>query len=172
MRGIKKLLWSVFTVVMVGVAIYVFVFGERMEEHIADTNGADNCSLAVLTDAQIADPDQWLSLGGPNTRTHATMLGLGDKITTYYSKEFSGIARIQTWNLFGGSDLYFDLYDFKVTAGNFKLCVIHDGEVVSVIEPAEGNIQFIMENVEDGTYELMIAGESAAFEFSSYDLEQ
>ena len=171
MRGIKKLLSLVFTVAVIGFAVYVFMFGERMEEHIADTNGAENYSLAVLTEEKIVNIGERLSLGGPNTKETKAMLGLGGTKTTWYSKEYSGVSCIATWNLMWNSDLWFTIYDFEVTAGNFLMCIVHDGQIIAEIEPADGSIDFCMENVEDGTYELVIAGESAAFSFSAFGNE-
>ena len=69
-------------------------------------------------------------------------------------------------------DLVFDLYGYEVTAGNFKMCVVHDGEIIAEVEPTEdGFVYFVMDDVDPGVYDLYIAGESAAFEFMSTDFD-
>ena len=142
-------------------------------EHIEDTNGPDDYSLAVITDAEIAADGKKVCVGGPDTSSDkTTFLGITTSTgTTYFSRQFSGIRLLETWNIIGG-DLVFNLYNYQVTGGNFKMCVVHDGEVIATVEPTEdGSVYFVMDDVDPGVYDLYIAGESAAFEFMSTDFE-
>ena len=91
--------------------------------------------------------------------------------TTYFSDCFSGIRLLDSWNIISG-DLFFNLYGYEVTGGNFQMCIVHDGQVIATIEPtADGDVYFVMNDVDPGVYDLYIAGESAAFEFMSTDFD-
>ena len=169
MRRIKDFLLKVVIIVAL-VAGLIICFTNKMD-HIEDTNGPDDMSLAVITEADILDSDMHQSVGGPHTKvTRKRFLGITTSSeTTYFAKQFSGIYLLESWDLFGGSDLFFDLYDYEVTGGNFLMCVVHDGEIIATVEPQNGeDVRFLLEDVEDGVYNLYIVGESAAFEFGSY----
>ena len=142
-------------------------------EQIEDTNGPDDYSLAVITDEEIVAKGVKKCVGGPNTsKNKTTFLGVTTTGgTTYFSDQFSGIRLMDTWNIISG-DLVFSLYGYEVTGGNFKMCVVHDGEIVGEVEPTEdGYVYFVMDDVDPGAYDLYIAGESAAFEFMSTDFD-
>ena len=163
----------VIPVVIVFIAVWFFLAtGEKME-HIADTNGPDDRSLAVITVEDIVADGKKQCVGTPGTsKSQTSFLGITTSSgTTYSTKQFSGIYRLESWNLFGTSDLVFTLYNYEVTAGNLMMCVVHDGQIVATIEPTGDTIYFVMEDVESGLYELMLAGESAAFEFMSHDFD-
>ena len=65
-----------------------------------------------------------------------------------------------------------NLYGYEITGGNFRMCVVHEGEIIAEVEPTEdGYVSFVMDDVEPGVYDLYIAGESAAFEFMSTDVD-
>lgn len=171
MRRLKDFLIKVIIIVALAVSI-ILCFSNKMEQ-IEDTNGPDDMSLAVITEADIIEYDMG-SVGGPHTEvTRRKFLGITTTSkTTYYSKQFSGIYLLQSWNVFANSDLFFDLYDFEVTGGNFLMCVVHDDQIIATVEPTEkGDIRFLLEDVEDGEYYLYVVGESAAFEFKSNDFD-
>lgn len=165
MRGIKKLLWTLFAIAMIAAGIYFFVFGERMEEHIPDTNGPDNYSLAVITHEQIEAGDR-LSKGGLTTTTKKPLLGLGDPVTIYSCKEFSGVSMLYTTGLVFG-DFGFEIYDFEVTAGNFQIVILCDDKVVGTVDPGESSVHYVLEDSPSGTYEILLVGESANFTFTA-----
>ena len=171
MRKIKdKLMVGFIILALIGGFIYSRI--DQME-HIEDTNGPDDYSLAVITDEEIAAKGKKVCVGGPNTsRNKTTFLGVTTTSgTTYFSDKFSGIRLLDSWNIIGG-DLVFNLYGYEVTGGNFKMCIVHDGEIIADVEPTEdGYVYFVMDNVEPGVYDLYIAGESAAFEFMSTDFD-
>lgn len=170
----KKLKDSLLVIVIFAALIGGFIYSQiDAMEHIEDTNGPDDYSLAVITDEEIAAKGKKMCVGGPNTSSSkTTFLGMTTTSgTTYFSDKFSGVRLMDTWNIIGG-DLVFSLYDYEVTAGNFQMCIVHDGQVISTIEPTEdGYVYFAMEDVEPGVYDLYIAGESAAFEFMSTDFD-
>ena len=154
------------------VMVFVFSFTACGVE-IADTNGPDDYSLAVITDDEIAAKGRKVRVGGPDTsRSKTTFLGVTTTSgTTYFSDCFSGIRLLDSWNIISG-DLFFNLYGYEVTGGNFQMCIVHDGQVIATIEPtADGDVYFVMNDVDPGVYDLYIAGESAAFEFMSTDFD-
>ena len=171
MRRLKDKLVVIFILVaLVGGFVFSQINGM---EHIEDINGPDDYSLAVITDEEIAAKGKKVCVGGPNTsRSKTTFLGITSTSgTTYSAKQFSGIWLLDTWNIMTG-DLFFDLYGYEVTGGNFKMCIVHEGEVIATVEPsADGMVNFVMYDVEPGVYDLYIAGESAAFEFMSTDFD-
>ena len=171
MRKLKDKLTVVFILLaLIGGFIYSRI--DAME-HIEDTNGAEDYSLAVITDEEITAEGRKKCVGGPNTSTNkTTFMGITTTDgTTYFSKKFSGIWLMDTWNIMAG-DLVFSLYGYEVTGGNFMMCVVHDGEIIAEVEPTEdGCVYFVMDDVEPGVYDLYIAGESAAFEFMSTDFD-
>ena len=171
MRKLKDKLMVVFILLaLIGGFIWSQIDGM---EHIEDINGPDDYSLAVITDEDITAKGGKKCVGGPNTsRNKTTFLGITTTSgTTYSANKFSGIWLMDTWNIMYG-DLVFNLYGYEVTGGNFKMCVVHEGEIVAEVEPTEdGHVYFVMDDVEPGVYDLYIAGESAAFEFMSTDFD-
>ena len=170
----KKLKDKLMVVFIILALIGGFIWSQiNAMEHIEDINGPDDYSLAVITDEEIAAKGAKQCVGGPNTsRNKTTFLGVTTTGgTTYSAKKFSGIWLMDSWNIMAG-DLVFNLYGYEVTGGNFKMCVVHDGEIIAEVEPTEdGYVYFVMDNVDPGVYDLYIAGESAAFEFMSTDFD-
>ena len=92
-------------------------------------------------------------------------------MTEISSEKFTGVYEVLYTNLLGKSDFVLKLYDFKVNSGNFKMVVVHDGEIVETITE-ENYEEFILEDI-NGTVSLVIAGESAdfSFEMTSFDYD-
>ena len=126
-------------------------------EHIEDTNGADNYALQTITDENIVKQD----VGALNFRKHTGLLNDG---ITFSSDKFTGVAEIMLTNFVLPSDFDLEVVGFHVNSGNFKMAVVHDEEIAAVIEP-DLFASCCLENV-TGTVSLVIAGESADFEFS------
>ena len=57
-----------------------------------------------------------------------------------------------------------ELTNFHVNAGNFKMCLVNEGEIVATVEPGLF-ATCRLENL-NGTFQLVIAGESADFTFT------
>lgn len=87
------------------------------------------------------------------------------------SDKFTGVYEVVYGNYLGSSDVRLDLYDFTVTSGNFKMCIVREDEIVAVLEP-DSLVEYLLEDI-SGNVRLMIAGESAEFSFkmteSDYD---
>lgn len=172
MKKLKDRLFAIAIVIaVIGGFIYANVTGI---DHIEDTNGPDDYSLATITAEEIVGTGVKRARGGPHTKESKThFMGITSSSgTTFYSKEFSGIHLVETWNLFWNSDLALNFYEYEVTGGNFMMCLVHDGEIVATIEPSEdGHVYFEMRDLEDGTYDLYLVGESAAFSFVTHDFD-
>ena len=143
-----------FAIVLVVVAVIWFLNDDL--QHIADTNGPDDDSLTTITDQQIVDQ----SIGALNVKTQT---GFISGMVTVSSDKFTGVYEILYDNYIGASDFYLQLYEFTVTSGNFKMCVVHDGKIVATLEPG-GFVEYLLEDI-SGTVSLVIAGESAEFSF-------
>ena len=172
MKRMKDRLAGLVIAIAVIAAVCLVVFGEKMEP-IGDINGPEDYSLAVLTEADLIAADgKRLSTGLKTKTSNTNILGvqMGDA-TVYFDDDFSGTQLLANWNLLGRSDLVFDLYDFQVTAGNLLICVVHEGQIIGTVEPGEETVNFRMDDVEPGNYEVVIAGESAAFTFRSFDFD-
>ena len=152
---LKNGLWGILAIVLIVVAVIWFL-GDDLE-HIEDTNGADDYALTTITDEQIVDR----SVGALNVTTQN---GLINDMVTVSSDKFTGVYEVMYNNYIDSSDCVIQLYDFTVSSGNFKMAVVHDGEIVATLEP-DSIVEYRLENI-SGKVSLMIAGESADFSFS------
>ena len=148
-------LWIIFAVVMVILGSYFFLTDGM--EHIEDTNGPDNYALAVITDENIIKQD----MGSLNVKLST---GILDDGVTISSKKFSGVYRVFVTNFFLNSDFQMDLAGFWVNGGNFRMCLVNNGEIIADVEP--GMFPEVLLHDLNGSFELVIAGESADFEFT------
>ena len=149
----KKSMGGILVILLIVIAAF-WLFGDNLE-HIEDTNGPDNYALTTITDQQIIDR----SLGGMNVKSKTGLTGM----VKFSSNQFTGVYEILSTNYVLPSDLVLTLYDFAVTSGNFKMCVVNEGKIVGVIEPGE-HVDYLLEDV-SGAVSLIIAGESAEFCF-------
>lgn len=163
----------ILVIVVAAVLLGVWLFlGGGDAEHIEDINGPEDISLATITQEDILAKGVQTCVGGPNTEKHTVSFGgltMTDG-TRFHSKKFSGISVIDNGTLFPGSDIVIELYDFSVTAGNFQMFVVLEDEIVGTIEP-DSYVRFELLDTDGGYYQLIIAGESAAFEFTTFDIE-
>ena len=164
---IKKLLGWLFAVVMVVVGIVWFIKNPA-PEHIADTNGADNYELQVITEENVVNLN-YGTRGGINEKRdgfNAGGLSLSNGIK-YYSKEFTGVYELYTCDILKGSSIDVTLVDFKIKSGNFKFYIVLDGKIIGEIKP-DTMANFSFDEVEKlSTLQYIIAGESANFEFTT-----
>ncbi len=161
---LKKLLGTIAVILFIGVALFWFLGSDI--EHIEDTNGPDDYSLTTITDENIIKMDIG-ALG--NKRSEGFLSG---DLVEFSSKKFTGVVEIMHNNYIGKSDVYFELLNYNITEGNFKIVVVHDDKIVAELEP-DLFVDFHLENI-SGTVSLRIAGESAAYSFgiSSQDYER
>ena len=155
-EAMKRLISAILTVLML-FGIMLGGVGCGITEHIEDTNGPDNYSLATITDENIINLDMGAMGLGRST-------GILNDGVTFKSKRFSGVERIMLTNYILPSDLDIQLAGFYVNSGNLRLVVVNNDEIIADIEPGlfpECRIIGLT-----GTVSLIIAGESADFEFT------
>ena len=156
----KKLLPLLAAVALIVVAVIWFT-GSNLE-HIADTNGPDNFALQVITDDNIRK----LDVGARNVGQSSSIL-TGDTVT-YSSKKFTGVYEVFSTNII--TNRYeITVNHARVDAGNFKMVLCVDNEIIHEFTLNELSQTFVLENVR-GTISLRIAGESADFMFDYYVL--
>lgn len=151
----NNLLWIICAVVMVVVGGYLFLTDDL--EHIEDANGPDNYALVTITDENIIKQD----VGALNVQKSTGLLNDG---ITFSSKKFTGVYRVFVTNFFLNSDFQMDLAGFWVNGGNFRMCIVNNDEIIADVEP--GSFPEVLLHDLNGSFELVIAGESADFEFT------
>lgn len=156
--------------VWVGAALLMVVWVAMMllnpTKHIEDTNGPDDVSLQTITQDQIIHRSIG-SVGGPAISTSTLA---GDAVTIS-AKKFTGVYEILYDNYWLPSDFEVDLISFEVYGGNFQLVVVHEEEIVAVLEPGTF-VHYRMDDIK-GYVSLRLVGESAAFKItmSGYDYD-
>ena len=150
----NNILWIILTVAMVAYFAYSFLNSDL--KHIEDTNGSDNYALAVITDENIIKQD----MGALNVNMSKDMFATG---ITCSSKKFTGVYRVFHTTFLFNSDFRMDLANFHVNGGNFRMCLVNDGKIVAEVEP--GMVTETILHDLNGSFELVIAGESADFTF-------
>lgn len=152
---ISKLCWILLAVAVVALCGYSFLTSDL--EHIEDTNGPDNYALTTITDENIINQD----IGALNVKKST---GLFNDGITFSSKQFTGVYRVFQTNFLFDSDFLMELAGFYVNGGNFKMAVVNDGKIIATVEPG----LFATCDLSDlnGSFALVIAGESADFEFT------
>ena len=155
----KKKLLPIAAIAFVVVVCFM-LFSKYSIEHIEDTNGADNYDLQQITDYNIINMD----IGALNLTKETSILS---DLPEYSSKKFTGVEEIYLNNIYGNR---FDitLYNTHVKEGNFRVVLLHNGEIVHEFKLNELVQSYTLKNPE-GTVSLRIAGESANFKLS-YDL--
>lgn len=160
---LKKLIGIIVVILFIGVCAFWFLGSDI--EHIEDTNGPDNYSLTTITDENIIKQNIG-ALG--NKRSKGFLSG---DIIEFSSKKFTGVTEIMHNNYIGKSDVYFQLLNYNIKEGNFKVVVVHNDKIVAELEP-DMFVEYRLEDI-SGTVSLRIAGESAAYSFgitaSDYD---
>lgn len=160
----KKTLMAIGAVVFC-VVIGIWLLMDNME-HIEDTNGPDDYSLQVITQEQIINR-RIGALGGPNV-LRSSLLG---STVEFSAKKYTGVSEIFYDNYILPSDFEVDLINYEILGGNFQLVVVHDDQIVAVLEPGTF-VHYRMDDI-TGYVSLRIVGESASFKFSmtEFDLD-
>lgn len=143
-------------------AIVVLIYGgismlNSDLEHIEDTNGPDDWSLATITEEDIIRNE----MGSLNVSKSTGLLNSG---ITFSSRKFTGVYRVFQTNFLFDSDFLMDVTGFYVHGGNFRMVIVNEGKIIAEVEPdmfAECRLHDL-----NGSFELIIAGESADFEFT------
>ena len=82
---------------------------------------------------------------------------------TCSSSKFTGVYRVFQTNFLFNSDFRMDLLNFHVNGGNFRMCLVNNGKIIAEVEPGMAT-ETILHDL-NGSFELVIAGESADFTF-------
>ena len=151
----NNLLYILIAVAVVVICGYSFLNSDL--KHIEDTNGPEDYTLTTITDENIIKQD----MGALNVSKSTGLLKDG---VTFKSDKFSGVYRVFQTNFFFDSDFLMDVAGFWVNSGNFRMCIVNDGKIIATVEPG----MFATCELSDlnGSFELVIAGESADFEFT------
>ena len=151
----NNLLYILIAVAVVVICGYSFLNSDL--KHIEDTNGPEDYTLTTITDENIIKQD----MGALNVSKSTGLLNDG---VTFKSDKFTGVYRVFQTNFFFDSDFLRDVAGFWVNSGNFRMCIVNDGKIIATVEPG----MFATCELSDlnGSFELVIAGESADFEFT------
>lgn len=151
----SNILWIILAIAIVAYFAYSMLTSDL--EYIEDQNGPDDYTLAVITDENIIKQD----MGALNISMSTGLLNDG---VTFKSDKFTGVYRVFLTNFLFDSDFLMDVTGFYVNSGNFRMCIVNDGKIIADVEPG----MFATCELSDlnGSFELIIAGESADFEFS------
>lgn len=159
--------------VVVFLGVFLFWMMGSDAGPIEDANGSDDRSLVTITDDNIRNLDlgayQPIGKSGAQLEVGGVLVGTD---LAFSSKEFSGVYEVLYNNYFPGSDFVLRLNYLQVRGGNFRMVVLHEGEIVADIEPSDEPIELMLEDI-GGTVSLRIAGESAdyAFAMSAHDYD-
>ena len=154
----NNILWIILAIAIVAFGGYSLLTGAT--DPIADTNGPDDYSLAVITDENIIKQD----LGARNVSIVTNSFNPLNNDVTIKSDNFSGVYRIFLTNFLFNSDFDMDVTDFWVNSGNFRMCIVNGGKIIADVE--SGMLVNVSLSDLNGSFELIIAGESADFEFT------
>lgn len=155
----KKLLYGVLGLVVLVVGVIWFLTDGL--EHIEDTNGADNYALVTITDQDIIDRKMGsMGLGKSTNNLNNTV--------KFSSNKFTGVEEIMWTDILFSTGVTMEILDFEVNAGNFKMAVVNESEIIKVIEPGESLVDL---GAIEGSVSLVIAGESADFSFRIFESE-
>ena len=153
-QKLKKVLLIAAAAVILAVGV-LWIFGSGLK-HIEDTNGPDNYALAVITDEDIVKQE----MGALNVSLSKDALATG---VTCSSSKFTGVYRVFQTNFLFNSDFRMDLLNFHVNGGNFRMFLVNNGKIIAEVEPGM-TTETILHDL-NGSFELVIAGESADFTF-------
>ena len=125
-----------------------------------DTNGPDNYRLQTITDSDIVN----LATGASGLSYKEQNFGGFLSSSEYSSKNFNGVEQLYLTNFIFPSDVFVYIGHLDVSAGNFRLVVINEDEIIFDIPLDTFNEEFYFENL-TGSFSIHVAGESAAFSF-------
>jgi len=129
-RALRR--WTLFAALLL-IIVSIFLLWQNNQPHIPDLNGAEDYSLATLTDTELLSSDidsTWLT--SVTGKTHENQFRTGTLIS---SRKFSGIYELFHTNYTVPTDFQMNVRGFNVREGNFKLYVINNGKIIAVIEP-------------------------------------
>ena len=149
----KKVLSLVFVILMV---LSLAACGTKYE----DTNGDDNYALQTITDEDIIH----LRTGSSGMSYQEESVGIMSG-SEYSSRNFNDVDQLFLANYIGNSDVMRSIGYLNVTAGNFRMVVINNDEIIFDVPLNSAAEAFIFEDI-NGSFSVHVAGESAAVEFN------
>ena len=166
---ITNVLWIILAIAIIG--YFVFSMITNPVEHVEDSNGENDTSIATIKEEEIIDYLSRGSLGMGVTKKDVKIAGWQLGGVKFHSKKFSGVEPLLRTDIIytGGFDL--NIYDYKIDGGNFRLYVLNEGKIIDVLEPTE-DFKHHYEDIK-GEFTVVAVGECANFEFkmttSEYD---
>lgn len=162
MKSSKKSFPTILIVLIAAVIAAVWLMMPGIDP-IEDVNGPDDTSLATLTEADIlsdsiADKGSRTIYRGSIDLPNGWSIGSGVKIS---SDELSGVTEILWANYILPSDFYLEVSMFAVEAGNARLYIVNNDQIVAVLEPGE-DMTCLLEDL-TGRTAVRLATESADF---------
>lgn len=154
----NNLLYILIAVAVVVFCGYSFLISDL--KPIEDTNGPEDTSLAVITDENIIKQD----MGARNVSIVSGIFNPLNDGVTIKSDNFSGVYRVFLTNFLFDSDFDMDIAGFWVNSGNFRMCIVNEGKIIADVAP-DMLVNVSLSDL-NGAFELIIAGESADFEFT------
>ena len=125
-----------------------------------DTNGDDNFALQTITDEDIIH----LQTGSSGLSYTETTVGFLSS-SEYSAKNFNGVDQLYQADYFFDSDVVVSISYLNVTAGNFRMVVINNDEIIFDIPLGSAAETYTFEDI-NGSFSIHAAGESAAVEFN------
>lgn len=125
-----------------------------------DTNGDDNFALQTITDEDIIN----LQIGSSGINYTESSFG-SISGNEYYSKNFNGVEQLFVENYIWDSDITISVGYLDVTAGNFRMVVINNDEIIFDVPLNISAETYYFEDI-NGYFSVHIAGESANVKFN------
>lgn len=143
--------WVIIVVLVVLAVVLVGMGSKFGGTYYEDTNG-DDFALQTITEDNIIkqDLDSTGFVGNVSAQTGKE---------TFLGENFSGVKMIRSKS-YSGEMLKIYANKVYVSEGNFRMVVVHDGEIVHEFKLNEPSQEFVLQNAY-GRYDVVVAGEVA-----------
>ena len=122
-----------------------------------------NLLVFSIADLEIIEM-KYGSKGMARTKSNMKIAGWQLGGVEFSSKKFSGVEPLLGADYIYASAFSLELYDYEIKEGNFRLYVIHEGEIIGILGP-EDDTYIEVDNLK-GEVVVVAVGESANFKFS------
>ena len=161
--SVSNIIYACIILLALAAAIVLAVIGGEKPLEIADENGEENYSLAVLTENEICEEEPKFSckVFGVGIDENAQNINDSDKVTAEAKAAFSGVAVLQK------TECEAETVTFTVNCvrakGNLRVVLL--GENMHVLHDftVGESSSFTLEGAKGKSFELRLAGESAEF---------
>ena len=157
--SVSNIIYACVIVLALAAAIVIAVMGRDVPKEIADENGAEDHSLAVLTDKDICaeNPLFYCETYGVSIDESTGIY----KITAEAGSPLSGVSVLEK-SVCRDEKVTFTV-ECTHSDGNIRIVLLDENMRVLHDFAAEGASSFTLENALGKSYEIRIAGESARF---------